>query len=240
MLNATVFFPTRDRPDFLGRTLESIETYCAGSIVYISNCSSKKYFKIVDETIDSFRDRITIKKFEYEKDPGTSVCYNDMFQAIETSLALVWADDMIFLKNVRYLYDIFEDPRIQLVALPMIDDISAAPSITAKWPVDEFGCAIWDTATGRCAHHSIVRTSFFQQFENVYSVDEYIDNFFHHATVPSQRYWPEGSYVLHTRIDDKTRLNMLIRDDTFRFYVGHPGRGNFKYTTREERDADEN
>jgi hypothetical protein len=236
-MKATIFFATRNRPNMVYRTLENISRYCPNHTVLVGNSSSKKFEEETTKIITLFKSIIDVEEILYLPDPGCANVYSDLFRRIKTELAIVWADDMFFTREHENLIQLFDNPEINLVGLPMIDDISSAPSIKASWPKDKFGCALWDTPTGRCAHHSIVRSSYFQKYDAVYTVDKYIDNFFHENTTTQMRYWPsDGAYILHTRFDDETRFNMLIDEKTFRFPSGHPGRGGENVGSREERE----
>lgn len=242
MFDLTVFFPTRNRPEILQKSLNSIMIYCPEAIIHISNNSTKEYFEQVEQVIQSFKDKLEIKQFYYENDPGCSVAFNDLFQKVETELALVWDDDVVFLRKINHLYEHFFDGNIQLVGLPMIDDISKAPSIEQGWKKDQYGCAVWNTTTGRCYHHAITRTKYFQQWNCVYTPTEYIDVFVHNHTQSNQRIClNEPAYLLHERIDDYTRANMLILSDVcgdvFRYPVGHKGRIGYNFKSRKERDG---
>jgi len=169
-----------------------------------------------------------------------SIVYSDLYKQIKTDYAIVWADDMLITKNTDTLLRHFSDPNIHLVALPMIDDISDAPSITAHWPTDKFGCAMWNTPTGRCAHHSITRVEHFKKFGEVCgngAPNDVIDNFCHRHTTPAQRVWPDdGDYVLHTRVDDSTRINTIFAKDKFRIPLKKRAAMGSNYISSDERE----
>jgi hypothetical protein len=231
MKEITIFLSTRNRLKLIKKTLDNIQQICPHHKVLVGNASSNTYFKEVSGIINSYSNTIEIN---YNPDPGLSVVYSELYKKIDTELALVWADDMKFLKNFDHLLNHFEEPNIHLVALPMIDDISAAPLTTSTgWPKDEYGCALWNTSTGRCSHHSITRVNYFKKFGDVCGTgdpNDVIDNFCHRHTTSSQRIWPQGPYVLHTRLDDSTRLNTVLGSGRFRF----PSHASFK--TPAERD----
>ena len=218
MKEITIFLSTRNRPGLIKKTLENIQKICPQHKVLVGNASSNKYFEEVSKIINSYKNTMEIP---YSPDPGLSIVYSDLYKKIDTEIALVWADDMEFLKEFDSLLPYFDNPEIHLIALPMIDDISDAPITTGGgWPKDEHGCALWMTSTGRCAHHAISRVSYFTQFGDVCgsgNPNDVIDNFCHKHTVPAQRIWPDGPYILHTRIDDETRLNTVFSEDNFRF-----------------------
>lgn len=217
-MKATIFFPTRNRPNMVKRLLDNIVEFCPNHVTLIGNCSSKDRIKETSDVVECYKDKINIQEIVFNPDPGCAKSYSDLFFSVKTELAIVWADDMLFLKNHEYLFDNFMNFSIQLIGLPMIDDVSASPLTRTEWPKDKHGCALWETTTGRCAHHSIVRTSYFQKYSTVYTSSEYIDNFFHNHTLPMMRIWPDdGAYILHTRIDDDTRYGMKIEEGIFRY-----------------------
>lgn len=217
-MKATIFFSTRNRPALLRKTLSNIEAGTSDCAVLIGNACSTKYLKETSEIINSHPNA---QEIVYNPDPGLSLVYSDLYNHINTELAIVWADDMLFLQDPQSLFHHFQCSQTQLVALPMIDDISQAPLTTGKgWPKDKHGCALWNTPTGRCAHHAITRVDFFKKFKNICGSGkphDVIDNFCHRHTTESQRVWPEGAYLLHERIDDETRRNTMFSSDNFRF-----------------------
>ena len=228
----TIFLSTRNRPKLIEKTLENIKAICPQHTVLIGNASSDGYFTEVSDIINSYDNAIEVP---YKPDPGLSIVYSDLYKKINTELALVWADDMEFLREFDTLLPYFDDSNVHLAALPMIDDISEAPITTGGgWPIDEHGCALWQTGSGRCAHHAITRVSHFKQFGDVCGSGDprdVIDNFCHRHSSKEQRVWPtDGAYILHTRIDDATRLNTVLAGDIFRF----PSKAS--YSTSEERD----
>tara|TARA_R110000744_G_scaffold142854_1_gene254629 strand:+ start:5530 stop:6228 length:699 start_codon:yes stop_codon:yes gene_type:complete len=218
MKQVTIFLSTRNRPRLIKKTLDNIRQICPQHKVLVGNASSPRYFKEVSDIINSYNNTIQVS---YSPDPGLSIVYTELYKKIDTELAVVWADDMEFLREFDSLLPRFDNPNIHLVALPMIDDISSAPITTGNgWPKDKYGCALWATSTGRCAHHAISRVSHFIQFGDVCGAgdpNDVIDNFCHYHTSPPQRFWPPGPYILHTRIDDETRLNTVLGEGRFRF-----------------------
>jgi hypothetical protein len=235
----TLYFATRNRPHFVERTLQNLSLFLDDADILIANCSSAGKVEETSKIIDSYKSILNVREFLYEVDPGVALAYNDLFQKVQTSLSVIWSDDMLFLREIDNLIEFFRDDDVRLVALPMIDDISGAKSIQAGWPKDRYGCAVWDTPSGRCSNHTIVRQSHFAEYDNIWPQDEMIDQFFHNHTKFEQRIWPDdGPYVVHTRIDDETRLNMILDSsiNRFRFPVGHPSRAGQSVTTLEQRE----
>ena len=235
--DVTIFFPTRNRISLLERTLDSIEKYHSDIKVFVGNCSTKKYIDKVSETISRYN---FAKEFIYYPDPGMGDVFTELFDKIETKLAICYADDVFLLRKIDNLINFFENDKIQLVALPMIDNIMNAPSIKVAWSVDEHGCVLWDTPTGRCANHVMVRKSFFENHKNFFGPGSNIDNYFHNNSTQEQRIYPnDGAYLYHIRYDDDTRINSVISGDTFRFPLGHPLRKNSNLIKAIDRDKRE-
>ena len=214
MTNTTIFLSTRNRHKLIKKTLDNIQQKCPNFKVLVGNACSEDYIDEVSRIINSYDNTTEVK---YNPDPGLSVVYSDLYNKIDTEFAIVWADDMEFLRGCESLISHFDNPNIHLLALPMIDDVNNATKSYPdgkSWPKDEHGCAVWDTNSGRCSHHSITRVSWFKKFGNVCgdgNPNDVIDNFCHRHTSHEQRIWPnDGSYILHTRIDDETRLNIVL------------------------------
>lgn len=223
--DVTFFFPTRNRPDLLERTLDALDMHCPDCTVLVGNCSSKKNMDIVSEIIGRYK---FAKEFQYDPDPGMGDVFTDLFDRIETKYAVCYADDVFLMRNIQNLVDCFEDEDIMVVALPMIDDTSNAPSRTTNWPKDEFGCVVWLMANnGRWANHVMVRMDYFKDhgifFGYTKTNEPYnIDCYFHMASFLNQRIYPnDGAYLYHVRYDDDTRINSVISGDRFRYPVGH-------------------
>jgi hypothetical protein len=218
----TFFLSTRDRPHILFNSLESIKKFSPESTILVGNASSKEFFEETSKVIKNYENAVEIP---FAIDPGACIVYNKLHELIKTEFSIVWTDDVFLLKEVSDLLHFFDsDPNLLLVALPMIDDISEIESLeSGTWKKDEHGCAMWVTSSGRCAHHSITRTEYFQKIGNVCGFgnnSDIIDNFFHNNTSETNRYWPnDGAYILHTRLNDNTRWNMVLNssDNIYRF-----------------------
>jgi hypothetical protein len=236
----TIFFPTRNRPEMVLRTLENIIEYCPEFKVLIANCSSKNKLRDTKEIIDFYNSKLDIKEVIYDPDPGVEEVYSDLFlNYIKTEFALLWADDVLFLKKPHFILNHFLNFNINLIGLPMVDEVSFSKTVSATWPIDHYGCVLWNTPSGRCANHTILRVSYFQKFDKLYNYNavEYIDGFVHNHTTKDMRVWPnDGAYIWHSRVDDETRFNMIIADGNFRFPIGHKSRGGEQAETLEQRE----
>ncbi|MBK22650.1 MAG: hypothetical protein CME70_01485 [Halobacteriovorax sp.] len=211
----TFFLSTKNRPVILDSSLKSIMQYSPGSSIIVGNASTGAMYHETSDIISLYKNTLAVN---FSKDPGVSLVYNQLHDMILTKFCVVWCDDAVLMSPITTLLDHFEDPNILLVALPMIDNAEphALPG-NRPWPTDERGCALWQTPSGRCAHYSITRTKHFQKIGNVCgtgNATDVIDNFFHRNTNSSQRIWPnDKAYVLHNRVDDETRWQMMFNTE---------------------------
>jgi len=218
--DATIFFPTRNRPLVLDKTLNSIGSFVPGCKVFVGNCSSKDNIKETSDVVSRYN---FAEEIVFYPDPGMGDVFTILFDKIETKFAICYADDVFFLTEIGDLLNLFDNEDINVVALPMMDNTSNAPSIAKPWPTDNFGCVLWQGPNGRCANHWIVRVSAFKDHGSFFGPGHNIDNYFYNNSSQNQRIYPEnGAYLYHMRYDDDTRINSVISGDRFRFPIGHP------------------
>lgn len=236
--DVTIYFATRNRPIMVLRVLENILKFCPDFKVLIANCSSTGKFKETSDIIRGYSKKLDVREVIFNPDPGVQEVYSQLaLDHVDTEFALLWADDVSFLRCPYSLLSYFDDFNVVQVALPMIDDIHLTKTVSGAWPKDEFGCALWNTSTGRCAHHSILRMSYFQKFDKLYSLEDNGDPWIHKNTHSQMRIWPnDGPYILHTRIDDETRQNMISEGNRFRFELGHKSRNGYNIASLKERE----
>lgn len=212
--DVTFFLSTKNRPTILDHSLKSIIQHSPGSKIIVGNASTGDMFH---ETSNIISLHENVKSVNFSKDPGTSLVYNQLHDMILTEFCVVWCDDVVLMRPITRLLDHFEDPNILLVALPMIDNPEPGSLAAGGWPTDGRGCVLWQTPSGRCAHISITRVKHFQKIGNVCgtgNASDVIDNFFHRNTNGSQRIWPnDEAYVLHNRVDDETRWQMMFNTE---------------------------
>lgn len=234
----TFFLSTKNRPEILFKSLESISKFSPESPILVGNASTADFFEETSKVIKKFSKAFEIK---FPEDPGVCIVYNKLYEMIRTEFAIVWADDIFLLREITPCLEHFRNnPEIYLVALPMIDDISLIAALdSSEWAKDEYGCVMWSTSSGRCAHYSITKTDYFQKLGNVCGLGnprDIIDNFFHSNTSEKNRYWPnDGAYVLHTRFNDNTRWNMMFNSEKniYRFTPEERKRYNeWKYSSK--------
>lgn len=212
--DVTIFLATRNRNNLLPGVLDNIKEFCPDCYIVIANCSSEEQREETSTIISSSGKDLNIEEVVYEVDPGLIYVYADLFYAIETPLAMVWSDDTYFLEPLEPLLKSFDDPRILVAALPMIDDLRGLPG-SAGWPKDKQGCALWETPTGRCSNHTIARVEHFHKFQNMRDLT--VDGYFHQYSYgPNNRYWPDYACMLHTRFADDTRKGCLLTPTRFR------------------------
>lgn len=214
--DVTFYFCTKNRNNQLVSCLDSIKNFSPNSKILLANASTGEKFA---ETTEISRRYSNLVEVKYPEDPGMCPVYNEIYKMVETQFAALWSDDLILLRPIESLISCFEDSAVMLVALPMIDDLSDFDPADKGWKVDEFGCALWSTESGRCAHFSITRTTSFRSYDVCGSgvMSEVTDNFFHSHTTREQRVWPnDGAYVLHKRYTDETRINTQLVPGKFR------------------------
>jgi hypothetical protein len=214
--DVTFYFCTKNRNNQLVLCLDSIKKFAPNSKIILGNASTGEKFLETSEIAKRYPNLIEIK---YPEDPGMCPVYNEIYKMVDTQFAALWSDDLILLRPIDNLVAYFEDISIMLVALPMIDDLSDFDPSDSGWEVDEFGCALWNTGAGRCAHFSITRTTRFRDYNVCGSgeMSEVTDNFFHNNTFINQRVWPnDGAYVFHKRYTDETRINTQLVAGKFR------------------------
>jgi hypothetical protein len=211
MKNVTFYLCTKNRINQLIKSLESVRIYSPNSKIIAANASTGEKFEETSKIINSYEN---VTEVQFPIDPGMAPTYNQVYKMIDTEFAALWTDDVILLRPIDQLIHFFDNPNILLVALPMIDDLSSVtPADSRPWPTDQFGCALWETGSGRCAHYSITRTAAFRT-HNVCGngeLNDVTDNFFHRNTRPEQRVWPDdGAYLYHKRYSDETRINCQL------------------------------
>jgi GT2 family glycosyltransferase len=233
--NITIFLPTRNRLESLKKTLDGINKFVPTSHVIIGNCSSSKYLKEVGDLIKLYNNA---KEIIYNPDPGASISYNNLFMDnVEDDLAIWLADDVEFIREIDNLVSLFDDEKINLVGLPMIDDLTSDSNLGEGWPKDKFDCAIWINSFGcRVAHHAIIRTNFFKK-HGVADRDYPIDNFCDIRIGKKDRIWPEdGAYLYHKRVFDETRINSIYFEDRFVLPKEHIYRKDLNIDKASDRD----
>lgn len=236
----SVFFPTRNRDEYLEKTLEMITIFCPGALIFVANCSSPDKILETSNVIKSFENT---KEIIMSPDPGLSVAYNKLFiESIYTPYCIWLADDTLFLKSVYNLLNYLEcNKNINLVGLPMIDNIDDLPNEDLPWSKDEFGCALWlDKNKTRVAHYGILRTAYFKKIGKVVIIadeNRFIDRFCNENTSFSQKYWPkDGAYLYHKRLLDDTRVNSIVGGSKFRFPSQYRNKFGKVLTTAKERE----
>lgn len=212
------FFPTRNRPEWVGLCLQSLLKFHPNSDVWVGNASAPGLIDKVSEIIAQFPKCHDVR---YEPDPGTSFVYNDLFLKYVKTEYCVWlADDIKLLKELSHIIAQMDaNEKLNYIGLPMIDDMSSLQKVGwSGWPKDEHGCAVWYNNGIRVGHHAVIRSSHFHKI-GVANSTQNVDGFSHAAcrNNPSSMIWPvDGAYLHHTRLLDETRINAVQWEGRFR------------------------
>lgn len=200
----TIFLITRNRDEGLKNCLDSVVKNMTGEyVVLVANCSDNRF--ATEKVISKYENA-----FSFRLDPTTPIhtCYNILVQSVVTEYFTWLSDDTILLRDIAPLVSKLNEG-YDTVALPMedvityINEVEHDPVVT-----DEHGCMVYYWKERRLANYSIVRTeewkSRLTQTKPMQQIDLAI-NIFH-----KNQYWPDGKWLLHTRLMDETRKNRKL------------------------------
>jgi GT2 family glycosyltransferase len=197
----TILNITRNRDAELKKCLDSIAKVVTGEyVVLVANCSDdwNKTAKLVSKYHNMFSFRL---------DPTTPIhtCYNLLVETVSTEYFTWLNDDLIVLQDLTPLIAKLSEG-YDTVALPMEDVITYDDK--TKPETDEYGCMYYLWKGRRLANFAIVEAKTWKSRLTMTKPMQQIDLVLNMKF--TNQYWPQGKWLLHTRLMDETRKNKKL------------------------------